>query len=262
MITLPKQPWTEGDSFVVEETGVTYRFDGEKWLSESGEEADLSGFATKVQLDEVDRTAVMRDDALKKEHDEESAKQSVVNAGVVKSLDDLFWRDVTLDEAITAGDEKLQNQIDELGANTNGRPELPKFKMVAGDYSDWGNGSVAFFDNTGNSTTTMNSTRGIIVSSFDVDGNRWGRDKDCIEYAKHFNGHFNVTSEDGEKTLFNMSPHYNSKCELFYWPGNEEFPHAGYIIQWQGLQSYTVTSRESEWSVGSFYRVSIPEIFF
>ena len=65
-----------------------------------------------------------------------------------------------------------------------------------------------------------------------------------------------------KKTLFNMSPHYNSKCELLYWNGDEEYPHAGYVIYWQGLQSHTVTSRESVWNVGSFYRLSIPEIFF
>ena len=155
----------------------------------------------------------------------------------------------------------LHDYVDKKLAESS-RPELPKFKLVAGDYTDWGNGSVAFFDNTGNSTTTMNSTRSIIVSSFDVDGNRWARDKDGIEYLKHFNGHFNVTSEDGDKTLFNMSPHYQSKCQMYYWPGDDEYPHPGYIIQWQGLQSYTVTSDAKDWNVGSFYRLSIPEIFF
>ena len=324
MIQLPPKPWKEGETFTNDTTGVEYTFDGVKWLASGGDELDLSGFATKVFVDSVDTTSIMRDDALKKEHDEESAKQSVVNAGVVKSLDELFWRDVELGDAVEAGAKELQEQIDGLGnagdyvskteswdmalgtslavnvlKNVDGgtpfvyyegdpegthpcglvnrfmlhdyvdkkladssKPELPKFKMVAGDYTDWGNGSVAFFDNTGNTTTTMNSTRGIVVSAFDVDGKRWGRDKDCIEYVKHFNGHFNVTSEDGDKTLFNMSPHYQSKCEMFYWPGDDEYPHAGYIIQWQGLQSYTVTSRESEWNVGSIYRLSIPEVFF
>ena len=119
MIQLPEQPWTEGDDFTVDETGVRYVYDGEKWLSESGEEADLSGFATKVQLEEVDRTAIARDDALNKTHNEDHAKQAVVNAGVVKSLDELFWRDVTLDEAITAGDEELQREIDELALALN-----------------------------------------------------------------------------------------------------------------------------------------------
>ena len=261
MIQLPEQPWTEGDDFTVDETGVRYVYDGEKWLSESGEEADLSGFATKVHLEEVDRTAIMRDDALNKEHNEDSAKQSAVNAGVVVSLDELFWRDVTLGDAIEDVDKKLQGQIDEIALSVN-KPELPKFKMVAGGYSDWDKGSIAFLDANGKDTTTMNSTRTIILSSFDVDGKRWGRDEDCMEYVKHFNGHVNVTSEDGSKTLFNMSPHYNAKCELLHWPGDEEFPYAGYVIQWQGFQSYTVTSPVSEWRVGSFYRLSIPEIFF
>ena len=30
MITLPPQPWKEGDTFTVEETGVVFTFDGEK----------------------------------------------------------------------------------------------------------------------------------------------------------------------------------------------------------------------------------------
>ena len=34
MITLPEKPWQEGDDFTVEETGVRYVYDGEKWLSE------------------------------------------------------------------------------------------------------------------------------------------------------------------------------------------------------------------------------------
>ena len=65
MITLPPQPWKEGDWFVVEETGVTYRYDSEKWLSESGEAADLSGFATKVFVDQIESASVFRDEALK-----------------------------------------------------------------------------------------------------------------------------------------------------------------------------------------------------
>ena len=85
-------------------------------LNEAIENIDIpeGDFATKVQLEEVDRTSQMRDDALKKEHDEDSAKQSVINAGVVKSLDELFWRDVSLDEAIEKGDAALQEQIDAI----------------------------------------------------------------------------------------------------------------------------------------------------
>ena len=86
-IQLPSKPWNEGDTFTNDSTGVEYKYDGVKWLASGGEESDLSAFATKVSVDEVDRTAIMRDDALKKEHDEDSAKQSVINAGVVVSLD-------------------------------------------------------------------------------------------------------------------------------------------------------------------------------
>ena len=66
------------------------------------------------RIDEVDRTAIMRDDAMKKEHDEDSAKQSVINAGVVASLDELFWRDVAIEQGAREDDEKLQAQIDAI----------------------------------------------------------------------------------------------------------------------------------------------------
>ncbi len=147
-------------------------------------------------------------------------------------------------------------------AIASGRSELPRFKMVQGDYTDWDNGCIAFFDGQGKDTTSIDATRTIVISSFDVDGKRWGRDADCQEYVRLFTGHANVTSEDGLKTLFNMSPHYQSKCQMFYWPGDDEYPHPGYIIDWQGLQSHTVTSSESVWNVGSIYRLSIPEVFF
>jgi hypothetical protein len=41
MITLPAQPWKEGDQFTVEETGVVFTYDSEKWLAsvESDDEA-------------------------------------------------------------------------------------------------------------------------------------------------------------------------------------------------------------------------------
>ena len=43
-IKLPDQPWNEGDSFVVDETGLEYTYNGEVWVSE-GKEIDLSGLA-------------------------------------------------------------------------------------------------------------------------------------------------------------------------------------------------------------------------
>ena len=354
MIQLPPQPWKEGDEFTVDETGIRYVYDGEKFLSESGEEADLSGFVSKTGGDEMEgplnikahsgdsrgtsrikalglfsgssnsalrlgttgdriyidsentqfNGGIMVNNLGPKTQDGRGVTLNVEGTGdkhlVTKEYVDNkaggsnyvtktdSW-DMALGTSLAVnvlknidggtpfvyyeGDPEgthpcglvnrymLHDYVDKKLADSS-QPELPKFKMVDSNADDWGNGSVAFFDGTGNSTTTMNSTRGIIVSAFDVDGKRWGRDAECMEYVKHFNGHFNVTSENGKKTLFNMSPHYNSKCELFYWPGDDEYPDAGYIIQWQGFQSYTVTSRESEWRVGSFYRLSIPEVFF
>jgi len=121
-IQLPPKPWKDGDTFVNSQEGgtdVEYTYDGVKWLASGGEESDLSAFATKVSVDEVDRTAIMRDDALKKEHDEDSAKQSVINAGVVVSLDELFWRDVAIEQGAREDDEKLQAEIDELALALN-----------------------------------------------------------------------------------------------------------------------------------------------
>ena len=121
-IQLPPKPWKDGDTFVNSQEGgtdVEYTYDGVKWLASGGEESDLSAFATKVSVDEVDRTAIMRDDALKKEHDEDSAKQSVINAGVVVSLDELFWRDVAIEQGAREDDAKLQAEIDELALALN-----------------------------------------------------------------------------------------------------------------------------------------------
>ena len=50
-IQLPSKPWNEGDTFTNDATGVEYTFDGVKWLASGGEEADLSGFATKSDVD-------------------------------------------------------------------------------------------------------------------------------------------------------------------------------------------------------------------
>ena len=53
-IKLPNQPWKEGDSFVVDETGLEYTYNGEVWVSE-GKEIDLSGLA------ETDHTHELQD---------------------------------------------------------------------------------------------------------------------------------------------------------------------------------------------------------
>ena len=31
-IQLPEKPWSEGDSFIVEDTGLEYTFNGEVWV--------------------------------------------------------------------------------------------------------------------------------------------------------------------------------------------------------------------------------------
>ena len=144
----------------------------------------------------------------------------------------------------------------------SGAPELPKFKLVASDPADWGNGSFVVLDSNGADTRSLDSTRTIFISAFDVDGKRWARDRDGIEYARNFSGHVNALLQNGDKTIFSMSPHYNAKCQMGYFPGNAESPHAGYVIAWQGVLSHAVTSDTSVWNVGSFYRFSIPEIFF
>jgi hypothetical protein len=56
-ISLPQQPWTEGMSFVVDETGLEYTYNGEVWVSE-GQEIDLTHdhddeYASKGELNEV-----------------------------------------------------------------------------------------------------------------------------------------------------------------------------------------------------------------
>ena len=51
-IKLPNQPWKEGDSFVVDETGLEYTYNGEVWVSE-GKEIDLSGLAEEDHTHEL-----------------------------------------------------------------------------------------------------------------------------------------------------------------------------------------------------------------
>ena len=156
----------------------------------------------------------------------------------------------------------MQTYVQEEIAKASGTPELPKFKLVASDPRDWGNGSFVVLDSSGVDTRSLDSTRAIFISAFDVDGKRWARDRDGIEYGRIFSGHINALLQNGDKTIFTMSPHYNAKCQMAYFPGNEESPHAGYLIAWQGVLSHTVTSDTSVWNVGAFYRFSIPEIFF
>ena len=108
-IQLPELPWQKDDTFTVEETGVRYVYDGEKWLSESGEAADLSGFATKAFVDQVEEASVFRDETLKTDLDDKDRKQTA--AILVVELD-------VQNEANTRflNDDKLQEQIDALAA--------------------------------------------------------------------------------------------------------------------------------------------------
>ena len=67
-ISLPPQPWTEGMSFVVDETGLEYTFNGEVWVSE-GQEIDLTHdhddeYATIEYSDEKDAGLALRIDSL------------------------------------------------------------------------------------------------------------------------------------------------------------------------------------------------------
>ena len=107
MITLPEQPWQEGDDFTVEETGVRYVYDGEKWLSESGTEADLSGFATKALVDQVEEASVFRDESLETELKAKDAKQTA--AIVVVESDVQRYNSES-----KARDDELQEQIDAI----------------------------------------------------------------------------------------------------------------------------------------------------
>ena len=107
MITLPEKPWEKGDDFTVEETGVRYVYDGEKWLSESGEAADLSGFATKAFVDEIESASVFRDETIKTDLEDKDKKQT---AAILKVESDVIYEEQWRKEA----DEKLQEQIDAI----------------------------------------------------------------------------------------------------------------------------------------------------
>jgi len=116
MITLPEQPWQKDDTFTVDETGLVYIFDGEKWLAANGEEFDGELYATKAFVDEVDRTSQIRDEALKAQAEE----WDVLNTAVHLRLEDQILRSYAwsqgdnekLENKLTKVDEDLQAQID------------------------------------------------------------------------------------------------------------------------------------------------------
>lgn len=217
MSLIPENP-SKGDTFTNPETAVEYTFDGVKWLASGGEELDITEF----------------DDRYVKQSDSWDMKLGTsIGVNVLKPLNDgtpfVYYEPRNWDNTHPCGILNrglMENYVgEEIAKVSSSEPELPKFKLVAGDYTDWGNGSFAALDSSGYNTNSIDSTRAIIVSSFDVDGKRWGRDEGCIEYGRSFSGHCNVTSEDGDKTIFTMSPHYNAKCQMAYWPGTEESPH-------------------------------------
>lgn len=60
-MSIPKPPYVEGQEFTNDVTGVTYKFDGVKWIASSGgEEIDLSGYVRKVGGDAMQGPLVMQ----------------------------------------------------------------------------------------------------------------------------------------------------------------------------------------------------------
>jgi hypothetical protein len=264
-IQLPPKPWNEGDTFVNSQEGgtnVTYIYDGVKWIASGGKESDLSAFATNVYVDEVDRTAIMRDDALKKEHDEDSAKQSVINAGVVVSLDELFWRDVAIEQGAREDDEKLQAQIDALEEALPKAP-LPQFRLYTGDFiDDWNPGDMAFCDASGDNTTTLSAVRSVLFHAEDINGKRWARDKNSTGYRRNYSSSLSVLLPDGEQTIFSMSPSHNILAEIYHITDFEDYRYDMYVISWTGLTSACLTSSMESVTAGDTYLLHVPEIFF
>jgi hypothetical protein len=111
-MSLPEKPWTDGDTFTNDETGVEYTFDGEKWLASGGGEADD---ATLALINEVDRTSQMRDEIL----DDKIEEWDVLNTAVHLRMEQQIIR---VDSWSTEGDEKLQAQIDNIA---DALPESP-----------------------------------------------------------------------------------------------------------------------------------------
>ena len=63
-MSIPKPPYAEGQEFTNDVTGVTYKFDGVKWIAVgSGEEIDLSGYVRKEGGDSMEGPLNMRPQA-------------------------------------------------------------------------------------------------------------------------------------------------------------------------------------------------------
>ena len=107
-IALPPLPWKEGDQFTVDETGITYTWDNEKWLAAATEEElDLSGYATKDQLDRLADESALTDNSIYNKIDEESAANTAAHLYLETQLQ------VETNNR-KDGDKHLQEQIDAI----------------------------------------------------------------------------------------------------------------------------------------------------
>ena len=115
---IPDLPHVEGQTFTNPATQITYTYDGVKWIASSGEEGDLSDFAAKVFVDEVDRTSQMRDEAIGSKIDQESNLNTVAHLKLEDQILRCYaWSEgdnESLERKLTKVDEGLQAQIDDL----------------------------------------------------------------------------------------------------------------------------------------------------
>ena len=148
----------KGDTFTNPETAVEYTFDGVKWLASGGEELDITEF----------------DDRYVKQSDSWDMKLGTsIGVNVLKPLNDgtpfVYYEPRNWDNTHPCGILNrglMENYVgEEIAKVSSSEPELPKFKLVAGDYTDWGNGSFAALDANGYDTDSIDSTRAIVVSS-------------------------------------------------------------------------------------------------
>jgi hypothetical protein len=153
---------------------------------------------------------------------------------------------------------------EELDKISFGSPELPRFKLMGGTFENFKAGEFAMLDNDGEHTRKIEDTRCIAFSSVDIDGKRWARNRDAIEYGRTFNTNVSVLLDSGDKTVFSMSPFQTSGnlCQLYYLPEYEGTEYDLFMIYWAGVKSHAVTSDTTVWNVGSTYQLYIPEIFY
>tara|TARA_B100001059_G_scaffold226689_1_gene255536 strand:- start:354 stop:1127 length:774 start_codon:yes stop_codon:yes gene_type:complete len=201
MIALPEKPWEEGATFTNDETKVTYTFDGEKWLASGGEEADLSGFATKTFADEVDRTSQMRDEALDSKVDVESAKNTAVHLRLEDQILRCYaWSEgdnEKLEAKLTKVDEDLQKQIDAIEIPETESSSPMSAKLNAG-FQLWSEGRLAegcfnLLDEDQIATSKIKSARFLtfhIIQGWD--------DCEWMSYALRGKGQIHLMDVDGK----------------------------------------------------------------